>query len=143
MQSWGGLWMWESIDLKRTFHSVITAIKNNTAIWATDGSFDRAQAPSISSARWIIYCPSTKHYLHGSFYEVLPDSRLSLMALHLVVLAIKIHFKTEGAMGSIHCNNDRALGRANLFCCRIHSGSKHGDLLCLLRNINHTLGTAF
>jgi hypothetical protein len=149
LRSWGGLWMWETLELKGNFASVITAIKNGSAIWVTDGSFDRVRAPSISSADWIIYCPKTKQFLRGSFYEISPDSSafrgelLGLTALHLIAIAMRLHFKIEGHMGSMHCDNERALGMEELFRRRIPPGSKHGDLLRLLRNIKQTLGNTF
>jgi hypothetical protein len=119
--------MWDELVLKGTFQSIIAAVKNGSAIWVTDGSFDRVCAPDICSAGWIIYCPQTRHYLQGSFYETTPDSNafrgelLGLTALHILAIAMKLHFKVDGRMGSMHCDNERALGRAKLFRRRIPS----------------------
>ena len=127
--------MWESLELKGEFRSIVTAIKNGTATWVTGGSFDRVRAPTFSSAGWIIFCPKTKHYLRESFYETSPDSSayqgelLGLTALHLLAIAMKLHFKLDGPMGTMQCDNECALGWAKLFRRRIPSGYKHGDLL--------------
>jgi hypothetical protein len=37
----GGHWMWDELVLKGTFQSIIAAVKNGSAIWVTDGSFNR------------------------------------------------------------------------------------------------------
>ena len=89
--------------LKGSFASIITSVRNGSA---TDGSFDRIRAPAISSAGWIIFCPKTKHFLRGSFYEMSPDSSayrgelLGLTALHLIASAMRLHFKIDKAMGT-------------------------------------------
>ena len=55
LDKWGGTWMWESLHLDQTSHTdqswLIQAIKKDTAIWVTDGSYDRKRAPTISAAQ--------------------------------------------------------------------------------------------
>ncbi len=141
--------MWSGITLRGTFDNVLASVRDGIAEWVTDGSFDRKRAPSISSAGWIIFCPTTKSYLRGAFYEVSPDASayrgelLGLTALHLLALAMKLHYNIDSKMGKIHCDNERALGRASFYRRRIPPGSKHGDILRLLRNIKNVLGHAF
>ena len=149
LKSWGGEWMWDGITLRGSFQDVLSAVKEGRARWVTDGSFDRKRAPSISSAGWIIFCPKTKSYLRGAFYEVSPDASafrgelLGLTALHLIALALKTHYGYDSTMGSIHCDNERALGRAKLYRRRIPPGTKHGDLLRSLRNTKNILKNVF
>lgn len=56
---------------------------------------------------------------------------------------MKLHFKLDGPFGTMHCDNERALGKASIYRRRIPSGSKHADLLRLLRSIKHDLQHAF
>jgi hypothetical protein len=108
--------------------------------------FGSQMAPSIE------FEPPTSAVLVGLFTAHRPGTiskdlstgeLLGLTALHILAIAMKLHFKVDGHMGSMHCDNERALGRAKLFRRRIPSGSKHGDLLRLLRNIKHTLCNVF
>lgn len=87
--------MWEHTKVIGKLDSVITAIKNGTAIWCTDGSFDRIVMPATSSSGWAIFDPLTKHHIRGAFYEDSGQSAstysgelLGLVALHLVASAI-------------------------------------------------------
>jgi hypothetical protein len=104
--------MWDSLEIKGSFSHVIDAVNNGRAKWVTDGSFDRVRSPDICSAGWIIFCPDTQSFLRGSFYELSPDASaycgklLSLTALHIIALAMKLHFKLEGPFGTIHCDNE-------------------------------------
>jgi hypothetical protein len=105
LKSWGGEWMWSGITLRGTFDNVLASVRDGIAEWVTNGSFDRKRAPSISSAGWIIFCPTTKSYLRGAFYEVSPDASayrgelLGLTALHLLALAMKLHYNIDSKMG--------------------------------------------
>jgi hypothetical protein len=137
------------MDLKGSFSHVIEAVHNGKAKWVTDHSVDRTRSPNIFSAGWIIFCPDTQSFLRGSFYEVSPDASayrgklLGLTALHLIALAIKIHFTLDGPFGTIHCDNEHALGKARIYRCRIPSGSRHADLLGLLCSLKHSLHSTF
>ena len=35
---------------------VVEAMTRETAIWVTDGSYNKKIAPQVSSAGWIVYC---------------------------------------------------------------------------------------
>ena len=70
LKTWKGAWMWnnivnEGVDLCW----VVDALTSGTAIWVTDGSFNRPIAPLVSGAGWIMYCTTTKQKLYGSFFE--------------------------------------------------------------------------
>ena len=151
LKSWGGEWMWESIEVTGSLDSVVTAVKNGTAIWCTDGSFNRVMMPDISSAGWVVFDPLTKHHLHGSFYEVSGEDAasayrgelLGLTALHLVAVAIKELFGEIDASNALYCDNERALGKAKWTGRRISPSTKHSVLLRLLRNIKPLLEKVF
>ena len=149
LRSWGGEWMWEYFEVVGNFSAIISAIQDGSALWCTDGSFDRSIMPNISSSGWIIFDPATKSHIKGSFYEISPfagsyrGELLGLTALHLVAFAIQILFGQPSSPCTICCDNERALAKASLFRRRIPPASKHGDLLRLLRNLSYGLGNFF
>ena len=104
--------MWNSIVVMGSFQDVLNAIWEGDAKRVTDGSLDRKRAPTISSTGWIIFCPTTKSYLCGAFYEVLSDASafwgelLGLTALHLLALAMKLHYGIDCKMDSMYCDNE-------------------------------------
>lgn len=62
--------MRETIHVVGTLDSINTSIQNGILLWCTDGFFDRIMMPTVSSAGWMIFDPTTKNYIHGSFYEI-------------------------------------------------------------------------
>jgi hypothetical protein len=87
--------MWERITVHGSLESVVEAYRNGTAIWCTDGSFDRVVMPDVSSAGWTIFDPATHSHIRGNFYEVSDSASayrselLGLTALHLLACAFK------------------------------------------------------
>ena len=71
LAEWGGTWTWESLHLDETSHKdllwLIRVIKNDTAIWVTDGSYDWKRAPTISVAGWLVYFSATGQNCHAPF----------------------------------------------------------------------------
>lgn len=57
--SWGGDWMWKSIQVVGSLEAVVDAYKYGTTLWCTDGSYDRVVMPDVSSAGWTIFDPKT------------------------------------------------------------------------------------
>ena len=56
LRQWGGEWMWSDINNEgKDLRWVVQAIASGTAIWATDGSYNRELAPSVSGAGWVLY----------------------------------------------------------------------------------------
>jgi len=137
--------MWEHLKVLGSLDSVITAVKNGTAIWCTDGSFDRVVMPSISSAGWVVFDPKTKHHLRGAFYEdsgpyasAYRGELLGITALHLVASAMAELYGKPASQNTMYCDNQRALEKAKWHRRRISPATKHSDLLRLLRNIKFT-----
>ena len=88
--------MWTNIANEGpNFTWVVDAITNSTAVWVTDGSYNKEVAPLISGAGWILFCTRTKQRMYGSFYEVSPKAGpyraelLGLLAVHILVAAIE------------------------------------------------------
>ena len=73
-----------------------------------------------------------KHLLQGSFYKASPDAStyrgelLGLTIPHLLVLAFHHHYSILGHMGFMYCDNECALRKGSIYCCRISSSNKHG-----------------
>ena len=150
LKTWKGAWMWnnivnEGVDLCW----VVDALTSGTAIWVTDGSFNRPIAPLVSGAGWIMYCTTTKQKLYGSFFERSPKAGsyrgelLGLLAIHTLVAAIESFFKITIASGKICCDNMGALFKSKEYRRRIPTGAAEADIKRSLRNIKTTMITTF
>ena len=144
LKSWGGMWMWDQFHLDDPSSAdltwLVTAIRNNTAVWVTDGSFDRKRAPTVSSAGWIVHCTATGRRLSSSFFERSPSASsyrgelLGLCAIHLFLLALTTFFELPHCHTSIHCDNKGALGQSSWRRRRVKTGAACADLLRCLRS---------
>jgi len=57
LKDWGGEWMWRNVHNERqNLKWVVEAMQEGTAIWVTDGSYNREVAPKVSGAGWLVYC---------------------------------------------------------------------------------------
>ncbi len=55
LKRWGGTWMWEDITNEGDgFQLILYAITGGTALWVTDGSYNKDVAPTVSGARWML-----------------------------------------------------------------------------------------
>ena len=75
------------------------ALETNTFIGATNGSYNREWASTVSGSGWLICCTRSKRLLRGSFYEILPKAGsyrgelLGLVALHTMISSIASYYK--------------------------------------------------
>lgn len=149
--SWGGEWMWEGIGVVGSLEAVVSAYKNGTALWCTDGSYDRVVMPDVSSAGWTVFDPKTTSHIKGSFFEVSGEAAagsyrgelLGLTALHLVACAMKELYGEPDGRNLMICDNESALNRAAEFRRRISTSAHHSDLLRILRNVKPILPKFF
>jgi hypothetical protein len=73
LKKWGGDWMWENVrNEEKELDWVAAAMQEGTAIWVTDGSYNRKVAPDVSGAGWLVYCTKRDKKLFGWFYERSP-----------------------------------------------------------------------
>ncbi len=114
--SLGGNWMWDNIvEGYIEVEWIKTALETNTFIGATDGSYNRERASTVSGSGWLICCTRAKRLLHGSFYEISPKAGsyrgelLGLVALHTLITSIASYYKLERPAGKICCDNLAAL----------------------------------
>jgi hypothetical protein len=151
LRSWGGEWMWESIEVVGSLQSIVEAYKNGTSLWCTDGSYDRVVMPEVSSSGWTVFDPKTTSHIKGCFFEVSGEAAagsyrgelLGLTALHLVACAMKELYGDPNSRNLMICDNESALNRAAEFRRRISTTAHHNDLLRLLRNVKPLLSNHF
>ena len=81
--------------------------KNSTAVWVTDGSYNRTVAPFVNGAGWIIYCTVCEKKLCGSFFEhshkagSYRGELLGLLAIHTLLAALEEFYSIPASTGKI------------------------------------------
>lgn len=147
LRSWKGEWMWESARAPSDMADVVHSIENGTAVFVTDGSYNRKTRSDLSAAGWVLYCRQKKKILlTNSFHEVSRGAGsyrgelLGLLSIHLFLAAIESYFDiTCHSNNTIACDNLGALNKAKSKRKKIPSGSKHGDIRRVLRSIHRRL----
>ncbi len=140
--TWGGKWMWTNIvnegpDLQWLYDAVV----NGTAIWVTDGSYNRDLAPNVSGAGWLVHCPTAGYRLYGSFYEVSKGAGsyraelLGLLAIHTIAAALQQFFSIKHIVSKICCDNQGGLFKSKEFRRRVPTGASQADIQRSLRNV--------
>jgi hypothetical protein len=116
------------------------AIAVGSAVWVTDGSYNREKAPTVSGAGWVLHCTRSGHRLRGSFYEVSPFASsyraelLGLLAVHTLATAFASYFNLGTPSSEICCDSRGALSRSGEIVKRVPSGSSNADVQRCLRN---------
>ena len=115
--------MWESLhfdkEAKEDLTWLIDAMKNNTATWVTDGSYDQKRAPTVSGAGWLVFCTKTGRRFAGSFYEISPSASsyrgemLGLCSIHLFALALEMFYNITGCRNKLCCGISGALNQSS------------------------------
>ena len=124
---------------------VLDAMVSGTAIWVTDGSYNKDTAPLVSGAGWLIYCRKTKDRLMGSFFECSPKAGsyrgelLGLLALHTLIAALVEYYQLPACVDKICCDNITALNKSKVRRTHISTGASQADILSSLRNIKSNL----
>jgi hypothetical protein len=148
--SWGGQWMWESIQFDREGSDtswLLTAFCNGTLIGVADGSYDRVRAPRICGTGWILCNRLTRRTLAGSFTEVSSSASsfrgemLGLCAMHFLCLALEEVSACVSSQVTISCDNVVAVNRANARTRRVKPRWACADILRSFRNIRPLLQT--
>jgi len=109
LSEWGHTWMWESLNLSGEGEDeagilLREAIKENTLVAVTDGSYMKEQYPDMNSCAFILECSRGRERMSGAFSEQ------SLLAIHLILLSINKINPT--LTGSVHIFSD-CLGALN------------------------------
>jgi ribonuclease HI len=149
MQAGGGHWMWDYVSDKESDPLWLKeALKQGSAILATDGSYSRTKGPHVSGAGWVIACRKTHRLLKGSFYENSRDASpyrgelLGLVALHTIILQICKYYNLQLVRGKIICNSKLALNQSSKQYRRVSAGTPQADLFRALRSIHQEIPSA-
>lgn len=136
LEEWGSEWMWEKLQLQGEDGWLEEAIRDNSLIAVTDGSYIKELLPNVNSAAFVLVCSKGRGRLIGAFPEqtmaacAYRGELLGLLAIHLLLLSInKVNPTLDG---SVHIFSDclGALGRVeNLPPHRIPSRCRHSDIL--------------
>ena len=148
MKEWGGDWMWENVRNEGNgLDWVANAMREGTAVWVTDGSYNKKVAPDVSGAGWLVYCTKRSKKLFGSFYERSPQAGsyraelLGLLAVHTVILAMEDYHGLDGTVAKACCNNEGALFKSKETRRRIPTGASQADIKRSLRNVKANMKT--
>ena len=142
LRGWGGDWMWTNVKNEGpNLRWVVDAITNGTALWVTDGSYNRTVAPHTSGAGWLVYCTATKRKMTGFFYERSQRAGsyraelLGLLAIHTLLAALEAYYKLPPSSGKICCDNQGALYKSKEYRRRIPVGASQADIKRCFRNV--------
>ena len=146
LRTWGGEWMWANIGNDgTTLDWVVSALSEGTAIWVTDGSYNRETAPHVSGAGWVLYCTATGKRLYGNFYEFSEAAGsyrgelLGLLAIHVLAAAFESFYDIHIGKVKICCDNKGALYKSAEQRRRIPTGASQADIKRVLRNVKGVL----
>jgi hypothetical protein len=141
LREWGHTWMWEGLKLSGegeddTGAWLSNAIRNNTLVAVTDGSYMKELYPNMNSCAFIFECSGGGGRMTGTFPEQTmaacsyQGKLLGLLAIHLILLSVnKVN---PNLLGSAHIYSDclGALDKVNnLPPHRIPSKCLHLDVL--------------
>ena len=138
LDDWGQTWMWEGLRLSGdgTGMWIQDAIRSNSLVAVTDGSYMRELYRNMNSCAFIFECSRGGGRMTGAFLEQSMAScayrgkLLGILAIHLILLSV--NKVSPDLQGSVHIYSDclGALNRVkNLPPHRIPSKCRHSDVL--------------
>ena len=133
---WEHTWLWQDFRLVGDPNWIAEAIKDNSLVAVTDGSYIKEIYPNLCSAAYILECKHGRGKLIGSMPEqslaacAYRGELLGLLAIHLILLSVnKVHPSLSGS-AVIYSDCLGALGRVkDLPPYRIPTRCKHSDIL--------------
>lgn len=141
----GGGWLWDYIEGKHDDMSwIASALLDKSAVFVTDGSYNRVLAPDICGAGWVLVSTSSKKMIYGAFHErsnaasSYRGELLGLTAIHHLISFVLEYYTVPKAHGSMHCDNRGALLQASTKRKRVKPRTKHADLIRNIRLIKST-----
>jgi hypothetical protein len=136
IEEWGNTWMWEGLRISGDGTWVKEAIRDNSLVAITDGSYMKDLFPNMNSYAFIFECTKKRGRMTGAFPEQTAEEGsyqgelIGLLTIHLILLSIN---KTAPDLtGSIHIYSDclGALDKVqNLPPHHIPSKCRHSDVL--------------
>jgi hypothetical protein len=72
----GGEWMWNNVqhDVNDSLDWLLTAYRNGSLLWVTDGSYNSKLAPEVSGVGWIVHNTASSCQWSFSFTEISPEA---------------------------------------------------------------------
>jgi hypothetical protein len=145
--SFGGGWMWDHVELPLGLDAVVDAISAGSAVFVTDGLYNRGVHRDLDGAGWLVYCTMRRRIiLRGLFYEQNSKAGsyraelLGLLAIHTFLLAVETFYDLPAVhRGLVVCDNLGALNKAKEKCKKIPAGAKHADIRRCLPNAHSKL----
>ena len=138
--SHGGAWMWDLVlDDKEDVSWLRDALEAGSVMMVADGSYCRDLDPSLCGTGWAVVCCHSRKQLRGSFFERSPTASsyrgelLGMVAIHALITAVGSYYSLTVYRGSVHCDNQGALGKARSHGRRVKSSTKQADLVRVLR----------
>jgi hypothetical protein len=116
LREWGYMWMWEDMRLTGDDNWLEDAIRDNSLVAVTDGSYMQDEFPTMNSCAFILECTKGQGRLTGSFSEQTiaacsyRGELIGLLAIHLLLLSISKVL--PDLPGSVHIYSD-CLGALN------------------------------
>jgi hypothetical protein len=74
VRNWGQTWLWDNLVIAGDIEWIADAIRENTLVAVTDGSYMEDRYPFLNSAAFIFECSRGRGKLMGSFIEYTPDA---------------------------------------------------------------------
>jgi hypothetical protein len=74
VKSWGQTWLWDNMRISGDIDWLAEAIRDNSLVAVTDGSYIQERYPYLNSAALIFECSVGRGRLMGSFIEYTPDA---------------------------------------------------------------------
>ena len=141
LEEWGGMWMWEYLDLKDEGLWLANAITNHSALLVCDGSFQPQITKERGSAAWTAECTLTKKRIMG----VIPSTtttanayRSELSGIYVSLayaLAVCIRHKITLGKIQIGCDNEKGIYLSSILDDRVSPKLKHSDILRAIRKV--------
>ena len=107
LEEWGNTWMWEGLRISGDSTWMIEAIRDNSLVVVTDGSYMKDLFPNMNSCAFIFECTKKRGQMTGASPEQTAEAgsyrgELNglLVAMHLILHSIN---KTaQDLTGSVH-----------------------------------------
>ncbi len=139
LADWGGTWMWEHTTLVGQPSWIAMAIRNNTLMAATDGSYMRHLAQDSCAAAFVLECSRGSGKFTGVFAvsgkasNAYRGELLGLLAVHLVLQSVQETSPNLRGSAEVYCDCLGAINKVTLLRQqRIPTRTKHSDILKLV-----------
>ena len=107
LEEWGNTWMWEGLRISGDGAWAREAIRSNSLVAVTDGSYMKDLFPNMNSCAFIFECTKKRGWITGAFPEQTAEA-----GLYRGVILLSINKTAPDLTGSVHIYSD-CLGALN------------------------------